>query len=184
MEIPNLGRSSRFLHTDQAAPFKTLAAKPLLRIRSPYQKTFGEAHAATVAADFASKTERLRGQRPTATEEKRKLGKLKAEIEESRQLATVGPGSADVLVGRCERIASHPANSNPPTKRSLRRPMRRSFRTRRMLPGDSQGLHPGLVCDAPTGHGVRNRVRAWGSKYDGRAWDREPAAKSGFLSVF
>ena len=26
---------------------------------------------------------------------------------------------------------------------------------------DSQGLHPGLVCDAPTGHGVRNRVRAW-----------------------
>ena len=26
---------------------------------------------------------------------------------------------------------------------------------------DSQGLHPGLVCDAPSGHGVRNRVRAW-----------------------
>ena len=26
---------------------------------------------------------------------------------------------------------------------------------------DSQGLHPGLVCDAPSGHGVRNRVRPW-----------------------
>ena len=26
---------------------------------------------------------------------------------------------------------------------------------------DSQGLHPGLVCGAPSGHGVRNRVRAW-----------------------
>ncbi len=39
--------------------------------------------------------------------------------------------------------------------------MRRSFRTRRMLPGGFPGLHPGLVCDAPSGHGVRNRVRAW-----------------------
>jgi hypothetical protein len=29
------------------------------------------------------------------------------------------------------------------------------------LPGDSQGLHPGLVCEASLGHGVRNRVRAW-----------------------
>jgi hypothetical protein len=26
---------------------------------------------------------------------------------------------------------------------------------------DSQGLHPGLVCDAHSGHGVRNWVRAW-----------------------
>ena len=25
----------------------------------------------------------------------------------------------------------------------------------------SQGWHPGLVCDAPSGHGVRNRVRTW-----------------------
>ena len=25
----------------------------------------------------------------------------------------------------------------------------------------SQGWHPGLVCDAHSGHGVRNRVRAW-----------------------
>ena len=99
---------------------------------------------------------RDRGQRPTATEEKRKLGKLKAEIEESRQLATVGPGSADVLVGRCGRIASHPANSNPPTKRSLRRPMRRSFRTRRMLPGGFPGFAPWA--------GMRCPYRAWGSK--------------------
>ena len=43
--------------------------------------------------------------------------------------------------------------------------MRRSFRTRRMLPGGFPELHPGLVCDAPSGHGVRNRVRAWD-------WDR------------
>lgn len=64
MEIPDLGRSSQFLHTDQAAPFKTLAVKPLLRIRSTAQKAFGEAHAATVEAGFASKTEQLRVQRP------------------------------------------------------------------------------------------------------------------------
>ena len=68
----------------------------------------------------------------------------------------MGPGSADVLVGRCERIASHPANSNPPTKRSLRRPMRRSFRTRRMLPGGFPGFAPWA--------GMRCPYRAWGSK--------------------
>jgi hypothetical protein len=37
MEIPNLGRSRRFLHTDQAAPIKTLAANPLPRFLSAAQ---------------------------------------------------------------------------------------------------------------------------------------------------
>ena len=44
--------------------------------------------------------------------------------------------------------------------------------------GAPQGLHPGLVCDAPLGHGIRNTVdepciatavRAWDSKHGGRA---------------
>ena len=39
--------------------------------------------------------------------------------------------------------------------------MRRSFRTRRMLLGQFPGLHPGLVCDAPSGHGIRNRIRSF-----------------------
>ena len=49
--------------------------------------------------------------------------------------------------------------------------------------GAPQGLHPGLVCDAPLGHGIRNTVdepciatavRAWDSKHGGRAgyWNR------------
>ena len=52
-----------------------------------------------------------------------------------------------------------------------------------LFPGDSQGLHPGLVCDAPLGHGIRNTVdepgigtavRAWNRKRGGRAvyWNR------------
>ena len=44
--------------------------------------------------------------------------------------------------------------------RSKRRPMRRSFRTRGcFIGGNSQGVHPGLVCDAPSGHGIRNTGR-------------------------
>ena len=54
--------------------------------------------------------------------------------------------------------------------------MRRSFRTRVSFSGwDSQGLHPGLVCDAPLGHGIENAVddpvtetrsTVWYRKYD------------------
>ena len=45
---------------------------------------------------------------------------------------------------------------------------------------DSQGLHPGLVCDAPTGHGVRNRVRAWDwERVDVEAeWNRSALKKT------
>ena len=47
---------------------------------------------------------------------------------------------------------------------------------------DSQGLHPGLVCDAPLGHGIGNvvwglapteRLRHVGTRCPVGAWDRE-----------
>jgi hypothetical protein len=40
--------------------------------------------------------------------------------------------------------------------------MRRSFRTRVCFSGvDSQGWHPGLVCEAPSGHGIGTVVFEW-----------------------
>jgi hypothetical protein len=64
-----------------------------------------------------------------------------------------------------EGVDSDPANSNLPQRRSerrsVRRPMRRPFRTRVCFYGYfPQGLHPGLVCDAPLGHGIGNTVGA------------------------
>ena len=38
---------------------------------------------------------------------------------------------------------------------------------------DSQGLHPGLVCDAPLGHGIRNTVDKPGIRTAVRAWNRK-----------
>ena len=35
----------------------------------------------------------------------------------------------------------------------------------------SQGLHPGLVCDAPLGHGIRNTVDEPGIGTAVRAWN-------------
>ena len=39
--------------------------------------------------------------------------------------------------------------------------------------GDSQGLHPGLVCDAPLGHGIRNTVDGPGIGTADRVWYRK-----------
>ena len=55
--------------------------------------------------------------------------------------------------------------------------------------GAPQGLHPGLVCDAPLGHGIRNTVDepciatavwAWDSKHGGRARYRNRGQGMGF----
>ena len=54
--------------------------------------------------------------------------------------------------------------------------MRRPFRTRVVLSGEFPGFAPWADMRCP--------VRAWDSKYDGRAWDREPAAKKRLLIRF
>jgi hypothetical protein len=69
-------------------------------------------------------------------------------------------------------------------RRSVRRSVRRTYAAFLQNAGfffrvDSQGLHPGLVCVAPLGHGIRNTVDGPGIGTADRsgnvveAWDRD-----------
>ena len=62
------------------------------------------------------------------------------------------PGSADVLVGRCERIDSNPVARQKNVRRDdvCGVPSERRI----VFPRGFSALHPGLVCDVPSAHGL------------------------------
>ena len=92
------------------------------------------------------------------------------------------PGSADVLVGRCERIDSNPV----PRQKTFGETTYAAFLQNAGLffREDSQGLHPGLVCDAPTGHGIGNGVLSFlcGANHS-HARKERPLVAAGLMSV-
>ena len=127
-----------------------MAPNPLLRIRSHAKKTFGEAFgAATGVSDPRLQKIRIRNNGAGG------------------QAATVagygGPGFHTWPSGHIlQDNGSESASTNPvTTKKTFRGPRLCGVPSERgfLFPGDSQGLHPGLVCDAPSGHGIGT---AWG----------------------